>query len=393
MPEPRRIYLDNAATSFPKPDSVHQAVDHYSRQLGAAVGRGGYREALQTGDLVDQARKRLAELLHAEDPSRLIWTFNGTDGLNIAIRGFLQPGDHVVTSVMEHNSVLRPLRELEVNDRVEVSRLPVDADGRISPSAVEAAIRPNTRLIALIHASNVTGTLQPVHEVGRLARRRGIAFLVDAAQSAGHYPIDLRDLHADMLAFPGHKGLLGPLGTGALYLRPGIEDKIRSQKQGGTGSVSERDLQPDCLPDKFESGNHNAPGLVGLGAALAYIQEKTQAALARHERELTARFLEGLAEIPGVNVFGPKQVENRLGVISLTVDGYDPQVLAALLDGHYRIQIRAGLHCAPLAHRSLGTLDSGGTARFSVGPFNTTDDIDAALAALREVAEAADSME
>lgn len=389
MTQPRRIYLDNAATTFPKPEAVHQAVEHYSRQLGAAVGRGAYREAMEVGDLVDHARAAVAQLFGAEAPERIIWTFNGTDSLNLAIKGLVRPGDHVVTTVMEHNSVLRPLRRLEEHGGVQVTRVPCDALGRVDPADVQAALRANTRLVAVVHASNVTGTLQPVREIALAARERGVYSLVDAAQSAGHLPIDLRQLPVDLLACPGHKGLLGPLGTGVLYVRPGVEDQLESLKEGGTGSSSEDDHQPSFLPDKYEPGNHNAPGILGVGAGVAYLLDRGLADLRQHEQELTARLLAGLAEIPSVRIYGPVNPDERLGVVGITMAGYAPHELAAILDEQYRIQVRSGLHCAPRAHEALGTLSEGGTVRFSLGVFNTVEEIDTTLAAVREIAEAA----
>jgi cysteine desulfurase / selenocysteine lyase len=385
MPDSPTIYLDNAATSFPKPEAVYEAVDAYNRRMGAAVGRGGYRRAVEVQAVVDSCRRRVAELFNAERPERIVFTFNGTDSLNLALHGLLARGDHVVTSTLEHNSVLRPLRELQTHRGVEVSYLEPGASGRIDPLHVRSALRPNTKLVALIHASNVTGTIQPIADVGEIARAAGALFLVDAAQSAGHVPIDVTQLPLDLLACPGHKGLLGPLGTGLLYLRSGVEERVASLRQGGTGSQSEDDAQPASLPDKYESGNHNAPGLCGLEAALVFLHQQGPAAIHRHEQALTQRFLDGLAAIPSVQTYGDSTAENRVGVVSLTHAEYEPHILATILDETFQIQTRAGLHCAPGVHRHLGTFETGGTVRFSVGPFTTTDDIDAALSALRKL--------
>lgn len=383
-----RIYLDNAATSFPKPEGVYAAVDRYNRELGTAVGRSAYRAALDVQRAVNACRRRAAELFGAENPDQIIFAFNGTDALNIALHGLLDAGDHAITSTVEHSSVLRPLRELNRRRGVEVTHVAADRSGRVEPADIRAALRPNTKLVALIHASNVCGTVQPIEEVGEIAREAGALFLVDAAQSAGHLLIDLRTLPVDLLACPGHKGLLGPLGTGLLYIRPGVEERLHSLRQGGTGTKSEDDRQPDLLPDKYESGNHNAPGLFGLEAALAFVQEKSVAALRAHERELTARLLDGLRGQRGVDIPGPDDADDRVGVVSIRISGIEPQVLAGVLDESFGIETRAGLHCAPGMHRALGTFDSGGAVRFSVGPFNTTDDIDAAVAAIREIAGA-----
>jgi cysteine desulfurase / selenocysteine lyase len=380
------IYLDNAATSFPKPEAVYGAMDSYNRNLGAAVGRGAYQAGMDVLSHVRRCRKRAAEFLGAGSVEQIAFTFNGTDGLNIALHGLLKPGDHVVTTAMEHNSVLRPLRWLEKHRGVEVSIVPADQTGRIEPAEIRKTIQPNTRLIAMIHASNVTGTIQPIADASEIAQAAGVLFLVDAAQSAGHVAIDVQELGIDLLACPGHKGLMGPLGTGLLYLKPGIEEHVESLRQGGTGSQSEDDHQPDTLPDKYESGNHNAPGLVGLEAGLAWLAEQDPAKRRRHEMELTARFLEGVEGIPNIQVHGPHDPEQQVGVVSITLEGYEPQVLASILDENFQIQIRAGLHCAPLAHKTLGTLDTGGTARFSFGPFTTKEHIDAAVDALVEIA-------
>ena len=385
MTETDRIYLDNAATSFPKPVSVYAAVDGYNRDLGVAVGRGAYRQAVEVQQVVERCRKRAADLLGAESPERIIFTFNGTDSLNLAIHGLLEPGDHVVTSSVEHNSVLRPLRELESRRQVEVTRVAADETGRIEPADLQTALRPNTRLVAIIHASNVSGTLQPIADCGNIAHAAGALFLVDAAQSAGHVPIDLWELPIDLLACPGHKGLLGSLGTGLLYLRPGIEEQVRSLRQGGTGSQSELDRQPQTLPDKYESGNHNAPGLFGLEAALAWLEDRGIASIREHERQLAARMLDGLSAIRGIRLPGPVAADDRVGVVSITAEGFEPQILAAVLDESFGIETRAGLHCAPGAHRCLGTFAAGGTVRFSFGPFTTTGDVDAAVAATADI--------
>ncbi len=381
------IYLDNAATSFPKPACVYEAMDRYHRELGVAVGRGAYRQAVEVSAEVQRCRQRAAQLLNAESPERIIFTFNGTDSLNLAIHGSLRPGDHVVTSVLEHNSVMRPLRELERDGQIQLSLVPVDGNGIVNPDEFRQALRPNTRLIALTHASNVTGAIQPCAAVGQIARGAGVTFLVDAAQSAGHVPIDVRALSADLLACPGHKGLLGPLGTGLLYVRPGLEGALRSSRQGGTGTHSEDELQPESLPDKYESGNHNAPGLFGLSAALQWLVAPAQSETQISEQALLERLLAGLASIPGVEVHGPKTATGRLGVVSVSVAGTDPQIVATLLDQVAQIQVRSGLHCAPGAHRALGTLDRGGTVRLSLGKFTTVAELDQAVEALRQIAE------
>jgi cysteine desulfurase family protein len=382
----QRIYLDNAATSFPKPNVVHDAVDDYNRNIGTPVGRGAYRQAINIQRTVDRCRQRAAELFGAESPERIIFTFNGTDSLNLALQGFLEPSDHVITSAIEHNSVLRPLRELQDRIGIEITHVAADECARVDPADILDAIRPDTKLVAIVHASNVTGTIQPIDDVGEIAREAGAIFLVDAAQSAGHLPIDVSNSPIDLLACPGHKGLLGPLGTGLLYVRPGLEAQFRSIRQGGTGSNSEDDRQPETLPDKYESGNHNAPGLVGLEAALGWLQDRGLDSIRDHERDLTVRLLDGLTQFAGLDIFGPRDVEQQLGVVSVSLPELEPQIFAALLDENFGLQTRAGLHCAPGVHRCLGTFNRGGTVRLSVGPFTTNAEIDAAVTAIGELA-------
>ncbi len=386
MPETDRIFLDNAATSFPKPESVYAAVDCYNRSSGVPVGRGAYEQAVDVQATVNLCRKRAAAILGAESPDRVIFTFNGTDSLNLAIHGrLLQAGDHVVTSMVEHNSVLRPLRELSLRCGIEVTHVRADQTGLVDAVNIRKAIQPNTKLVALIHASNVSGTIQPIEDVGEIARDAGILFLVDAAQSAGHLPINVQQLPIDLLACPGHKGLLGPLGTGILYVRPGVEAALNSVRQGGTGTHSEDDRQPESLPDKYESGNHNAPGLVGLESSLTYLQERGVESIHAFESELTEQLLDGLRGIDGVTTYGSPAAEGRVGVVSVAVNGFEPQILATILDQNFGIQTRTGLHCAPGAHKSLGTFDTGGTVRFSVGPFNTAEQIESTICAVADV--------
>jgi cysteine desulfurase/selenocysteine lyase len=383
----QRIYLDNAATGFPKPAAVYEAVDFAQRTVGAAEGRSATRAAMQVHSVVERCRQRAARLLGAESPQRIVFTFNATDSLNLALHGLLRPGDHVVTSVIEHNSVLRPLRHLA--DRgVSVAYVSADSEGRVHPDDVARAVRKNTRLVALVHASNVTGTIQPIDRVGEIARSAGAFFLVDAAQTAGRLPIDVARSPIDLLACAGHKGLLGPLGTGILYVRPGIEEHLQSVRQGGTGTNSEDDRQPNRVPDKYEAGNHNVSGLFGLEAALAWLEERTVADVCRHELQLTSRLLDGLADLPRVRIYGPKSIEDRVGVVSVTIEGMDPQELAAVLDDSFGIETRPGLHCAPGVHRCLGTFATGGTLRLSPGVFTTAAEIDATLGALRQLATA-----
>ena len=382
----QRIYLDNAATTWPKPEAVYDAVDRYQREIGAPNGRSGYREAQQSNRIVEQARLGVAELIGATEPSHIVFGYNCSDMLNMAIRGVVRPNDHVVTTVCDHNSVLRPLRMMREEAGVEVTYVPCDAQGFVSPDDVRAAIRPNTRLVAVNHASNVTGAIQPIEEMGRLIRETDALFLVDAAQSLGHVPIDLRSLEVDLLAAPGHKGLLGPLGTGVLYIRPGIEHEVKPLRCGGTGTQSDEDRQPDVLPQKYEPGNHNLVGLAGLAAATDFLRTETVEAIHAHHTRLVLKLIEELSDMEGVKVYGPKLAAERTSVVSITVEGYEPQELAAILDSTYRIQTRAGFQCAPRMHDALGTTAGGGTLRFSPGYATTTEDIATAISALQEVA-------
>jgi cysteine desulfurase/selenocysteine lyase len=386
MKESERIYLDNAATTWPKPESVYEAVDRYQREIGGPNGRSGYREALEANSIVERARLGVAEVLGAEDPLQIAFGFSGTDVLNLAIRGVVRPGDHVVTTVCDHNSVLRPLRALAELADVEVSYVPCDGEGFVSPDDVRSVLRADTRLVTVVHASNVTGAVQPVAAIGRIVREHGALFLVDAAQSLGHVPLDVSTFDVDLVAAPGHKGLLGPLGTGVLYMRSGVEQELEPLRYGGTGSRSDEDRQPVDLPDKFEPGNHNLPGLAGLAAACEFLAKKTIDALHKHHTALTARLLERLQGVEGVTVHGPQSTANRTSVVSVTIDGYEPQELAAVLEASHRIQCRAGLHCAPRMHAALGTTAAGGTLRISPGFSTTLVDIDTLAAALEEVA-------
>ncbi|HEX5444960.1 MAG TPA: aminotransferase class V-fold PLP-dependent enzyme [Pirellulales bacterium] len=381
-----RIYFDQAATSWPKPEAVYQAVDRYQRTVGAAAGRGAYAEAQQAERLVEAARRSVARLLKVEDARRIVFTLNGTDSLNLALHGALSAGGHVITTLAEHNSVLRPLKTLEAAGRVTVSRVGLGPSGLVDPDDIRRAMNGETRLIVLTHASNVTGALQPAAEVGRLARQAGALFLLDAAQSLGEMPMDVEQLGVDLLAAPGHKGLLGPLGTGVLYLRPGVEQQVAALRQGGTGSRSDQDWQPELLPDKFESGNLNVPGIAGLGAGAGWLAERGIDQVRQHGLALLGRLLARLGEISGVSIFGPTDLQQRVPLVSLTLAGIDPQELAAALDSSYRIQGRAGLHCAPLMHRHLGTLDRGGTLRLSLGPMNTLEQVDQVAEALDDIA-------
>lgn len=384
-----RVYLDNAATSWPKPECVYDAANYYMREIGGPNGRSGYREALASNRIVERARQGVAELIGADDPLEIVFGYSGTDMLNLAIRGVVRAGDHVVTTVCEHNSVLRPLRMLRELAGIDVTYVPCDGEGFVSPDDVKQALRPNTRLVAVVHASNVTGAIQPIAEIGRNVREHGAYYLVDAAQSLGHVPIDVANVQVDLLAAPGHKGLLGPLGTGVLYIRPGVERALAPLRYGGTGTQSDEDRQPDELPDKYEPGNHNLVGLAGLAASTEYLRNETIEAIYDHHSKITARLVAGLRDIDGITIHGPQSGRDNASVVSISVEGYDPQELAAILDASHRIQVRAGLHCAPRMHESLGTTASGGTLRLSPGFATSFDEIDRVVGVMQEIATVA----
>ena len=381
-----RIYLDNSATSWPKPDAVYDAIDHYQRQIGASVGRGAYVSAQQAQRLVAETRAACARLLGIADPKQLVFTANGTASLNLAIHGLLQPADHVVTTVCEHNSVLRPLYWQAEHNGIELTHVGCDAAGFVDPAAIAEAISPGTRLVAVTHASNVTGAIQPIAEIIRIAHDAGALVLVDAAQTAGGVPIDVSELEIDLLACGGHKSLLGPAGTGLLYIRPGLEAQLRPLFQGGTGTDSLSKTPPEQLPEKYETGSLNTFALAGLGAAAKYLEQQTIAAIQQHHHLLTHQLLDGLATIPNITVLGPAVDQPRVAVVSCTVDGYDPQEFAAMLDASCGIECRAGLHCAPRMHAALGTAQTGGTVRFSPGWSTTAAEINATLEAVAKFA-------
>jgi cysteine desulfurase / selenocysteine lyase len=386
MESHERIYLDNSATTWPKPEAVYQAVDNFQREIGAPNGRSAYREAVESNRIVERARRGIAGLINAAEPSHVIFAFNCSDALNLAIHGVVRPGDHVVTTVCDHNSVLRPLRALRESADVVVTYIPCDGRGFVSPDDIRAALRPDTRLVAVNHASNVTGALQPIEAIGNVVREHGALYLVDAAQSLGHVPLDVMRVGADLLAAPGHKGLLGPLGTGFLYIRPGVEKQVVPLRYGGTGTQSEEDRQPERLPEKYEPGNHNLIGLAGLVAACEFLERNTIVAIHAYHAALTERLINGLQEIDGITIHGPPLSANRSSVVSITAEGYHPQELAAILEVSRHIQSRAGLHCAPRMHAALGTVAGGGTLRFSPGFSTTIDDIDTVITGVQQVA-------
>ena len=378
----KEIYMDNAATSWPKPECVYQAGDNFNRQIGASPGRGSHSRTVAAGQVLLNTRENLAELFNIEDSSRIVFTGNVTMAINIALKGLLEPGDHVVISSMEHNAVARPLYVLK-DKGIELTIAQCAPDGSLDPYHIEQTITERTRLVCLLHASNLTGTIMPIDAVGQIARRKGVLFMVDAAQTAGVLPVDVEKQKIDILAFTGHKGLLGPQGTGGLYIRPGLN--ISSFIEGGTGSLSEQVYQPDFMPDKFESGTPNTPGIAGLGAGIEFIRETGIKEIHSHEQELTDTLLQGLRDIERVILYGPRDSNRQTAVVSFNIRERDCGEVSMLLDQKYGILCRSGLHCAPLAHRTLGTLRTG-ACRISPGLYNIKDDIDKVVRAVYEIA-------
>ncbi|MEE8413698.1 MAG: aminotransferase class V-fold PLP-dependent enzyme [Dehalococcoidales bacterium] len=376
------IYLDNAATSWPKPESVYRAMDEFLRTGGGNPGRGGHSKAVAASRLMDDVRLLLTRLINAPDKDRVIFTFNCTDSLNIGLKGLLKPGDHVITSCIEHNSVVRPLRKLE-QQGIRVTRIsPRSGDSFVTPDDIEKALTGETKLLVMTHASNVNGVIQPIREYGLIARQRNLIFMVDAAQTAGRYPLDVQLNNIDLLAFSGHKGPLGPTGVGVLYISERVD--LDSMREGGTGSQSEIEEQPSVLPDKFECGTANTVGIAGLGAGLEFILDEGMEKILVHEQSLTARLYDGLSRTEGITVYGATDREKQVPIISFTAGGAEPGEMAAILDQAFDIKVRAGLHCAPAAHKTMGTFPRG-TLRLSPGYFNTPEEIDFTLQAIKKI--------
>jgi cysteine desulfurase family protein len=376
------IYLDNAATSFPKPESVYQALDAFARQSLANPGRAGHKMALAAEHALDDGRHRLNQFFHGESPEQFVFTLNGTDALNMAFKGILRSGDHVITTDLEHNSVSRPLRAMENDGFIALTRVAADGGGTVDPDAIRRAIQPRTRLVAVTHASNVLGTAQPIAEIGRITHEQNVLLLVDAAQTAGVIPIDVQQMEIDLLAVPGHKSLFGPTGTGALYVRTGL--KLKAWREGGTGGDSASETQPPEWPYFLEGGTPNVLGVAGLLAGLKYVEEQGLAAIHRHEVELVEQLWRRLDELPGFEVFGHRDHARRVGTISFRSAALPAAELGGILDQAFEIAIRPGLHCAPYVHRAIGTFPEG-SVRVSPGPFNTEADIDRLADALTEI--------
>ena len=379
----KTIYLDNAATSFPKPEGVAKAMIRYLTEVGAPLNRSVYGAAQEAELTTLSLREQLKGFFQfPEKATHVILTPGNTYGLNFLIKGLLRPGDHVIVSAMEHNAVMRPLLQMPA---VSFDRVPANAEGFIDPNDIHALVRPNTKLILMAHGSNVTGSVQDAEAVGQIATQYGIPFALDGAQTAGHFPLDFQKFRLSALSVPGHKGLLGPSGIGALLLTDELAEKLAPLVAGGTGSASDSEYLPPFLPDRFESGTMNLPGIYGWEAAMAFVSARGVDSLQAHERELIRRFLDGIRDIPRVKLCGPATLDRRVGVLSLDFLDRDNAAIAYELEQRFGILTRCGLHCAPAAHRSLGTIPKG-TVRFSLGYANTLADVDAAVAAIHSLA-------
>ena len=377
------IYLDNASTSFPKAPTVATAMSDYITNRGININRGSYALAYDVEDIIYTTRQRLHPLFNGHDPAHVIFTQNVTMSLNMVIKGLLKAGDHVLVSSMEHNAVMRPLTQL-LDKGITFDTIPCDSTGSIQMDSIEPLIRPNTVALIINHASNVCGTIQPLESIGPICKAHNLQFIVDAAQTAGVISIDVKACHIDALCFTGHKGLLGPQGIGGIILTKEMAQNLTPLIAGGTGSFSHLETMPTHMPDAFESGTLNLPGIIGLNEGLAYIESQGMENIHNHELALTQAFLEGLQSIDGINIVGKQNIQDRTAVVSITIDGMDPANIAYELESTYHIMTRVGLHCAPRAHQTLRTYPEG-TVRFSFGYANTHKDVESALSALNTI--------
>lgn len=378
------IFLDNAATSFPKPEEVYQFMDQFYRKFGVNPGRSGYDLCMETGEVVEDTRKMLAEYFNSQDPNRLCFSYNSTDALNLAIFGMLKEGDHAITTTIEHNSVLRPLYHLYKNNGVKVDYIPFDSQGFVDPDDFPKKFKKNTKLVVVNQASNVIGTIQPVQEIGKHCREREIPLLIDTSQSAGKIPVDIEVLNVDVVVFTGHKSFLGPMGIGGLYVREGIE--IRHTRAGGTGVRSAVRTHLEEYPYRLEYGTLNVLGVAGLHAGLKWLEKKGLSNIHDHEMRLTTLLRDGLKEIDGVTLYCQEDLTDHIGVLLFNIDGLEAADTGTILDVDYNIACRTGLHCAPLVHEQLGTDKIHGGVRFGIGPFNTEEHMKTAIQAVKEIA-------
>lgn len=377
------IYLDNASTSFPKAPTVATAMSDYITNRGININRGSYALAYDVEDIIYTTRQRLNTLFNGHDPSHVVFTQNVTMSLNMVIKGLLKAGDHVLVSSMEHNAVMRPLTQL-LDKGITFDIIPCDKTGSIQLESMDSLIHPNTVAMIINHASNVCGTIQPLESIGPICKAHSLQFIVDAAQTAGVIPIDVKACHIDALCFTGHKGLLGPQGIGGIILTKEMAQTLTPLIAGGTGSFSHLETMPTHMPDAFEAGTLNLPGIIGLNEGLAYIESQGMENIHNHELALTQSFLEGLQSIDGINIVGKQNIQDRTAVVSITIDGMDPASIAYELESNYHIMTRVGLHCAPRAHQTLETYPEG-TVRFSFGYANTHKDVETALSALHRI--------
>lgn len=376
------IYLDNAATSYPKPSVVYDEMDRFMRNFCANPGRGGHSMSIYSGKAVFEAREILSSFFGIKNTMRLCFTQNATEALNIAIKGLIKSGDHVITTSMEHNSVIRPLKTAQREIGIVLTIVKGDQFGYIDVQNIKRSIRKNTKLIVCTLSSNVNGTIMPFEEIGKISSEKGIVFLLDASQGAGSIDIDVEKMNIDMLAFSGHKGLMGPQGTGGLYVREGLN--IKPLYQGGTGSNSRSLLQPEIMPDMLESGTLNSPGIIGLAAAVKYINKMGLGYIRNIKHLLVDKLYRGIEEIGGITIYSLNSIERNSGIIAIRIGGIDCTEAACILDREYSIAVRAGLHCAPLAHKTLGSYETG-LIRFSIGCFNTVHEINYTLNALKKI--------
>lgn len=379
------IYLDNAATTFPKPEEVYQYMDRFYRQFGVNPGRSGYDLCLEAGEVIDKTRKLLTQFFNGTDYNRLCFAYNSTDALNLIINGILQPGDHAITTTIEHNAVLRPLYHQQLYNHVEVDYVPFDAKGFVDPDDFTRKFKKNTRLVVVNHASNVIGTVQPIKEIGRRCRERGIVFAIDASQSAGKIKIDMEEQNLDIVAFTGHKSLYGPTGIGGLYVREGIV--IRHTRAGGTGVRSAVRTHLEEYPYRLEYGTINSVGVAGLNAGLNWILSQGMDRIHAHEVRLLTLLRDGLQAIEGVKLYCQDDLTDHISVLLFNVEGIEAGNVGTMLDVDHNIACRTGLHCAPLVHEQIGTAEIHGGVRFGIGPFNTEDEIKTAIAAVAEIAK------
>jgi len=378
------IYLDNGATSFPKPENVYAFMDKFYRHNGVSPGRSGYDLSIETGNVVEDLRKSLTRYFNGTDPQRLIFSLNSTEALNIAISGILEPGDHAITTALEHNSVLRPLYHQSQYNDVEVDYIPFDQNGFINPDDLSSKFKSNTKLVVVNHGSNVIGTVQPIKEIGKLCRARGVTFLVDASQTAGKLPIDIEEMNVDVIAFTGHKSFLGPTGIGGLYVKEDVV--IKHTRAGGTGVKSALRHHLEEYPYRLEYGTLNTVGIAGLYAGLNWVLEKGIENIHEHEMNLTRQFRDELNRIDNVITYCADDLTNHIGVLSFNIKGFESVDTGTILDGDYDIAVRTGLQCAPLVHEQIGTDKIHGTVRVGFGPFNTHNHVEKAVDAIKEIA-------